>query len=85
MLNNIQQNLDRCIKIPYLCISYPENNLFTLNKANTNVEESSCEATLFLFVIVNVPKADLACRFCAGQTFGLQVFGKILCLNEKFS
>ncbi len=43
-----------CIKIPVLCSRYPENNLFTLNKANTK-GESSCEATLFFFLVSPYP------------------------------
>ncbi len=39
MLNNIGQRLAECIKMLYLCNRYPENNLFTLNKANTNEGE----------------------------------------------
>ncbi len=51
MLKNITKTVAACIKMPYLCNCYPENNLFTLNKANTNWKRVAVKPLSFFYYI----------------------------------
>ena len=59
MLKNILHTFAKCIKMPYLCNRYPENNLFTLNKANTKRERVAVKP-LSSFVL-SEPVLEVCC------------------------